>query len=129
MALFSDLGAMCAACKKQDYLPFTCESCKKEFCKEHRFLHKPCADDRNGSNPNSPTTMSPRETDPCPVPGCREKLTISGSLVCSGCRRRYCLKHRFPDLHKCPGDKQNQAKAVSRPRGKKKKDETGCCIS
>ncbi|CAE8627956.1 unnamed protein product [Polarella glacialis] len=52
-----------------------------------------------------------RPKDRCPAPGCREILTPSGSLQCSRCRRRVCLKHRFEDTHDCvpvPGHGKQQ---------------------
>lgn len=38
MALFSNIGNHCAAvgCKRQDFLPFSCDSCGQHFCLEHR---------------------------------------------------------------------------------------------
>mmetsp|Transcript_36168 Transcript_36168/g.43636 ORF Transcript_36168/g.43636 Transcript_36168/m.43636 type:complete len:413 (-) Transcript_36168:155-1393(-) len=37
----------------------------------------------------------------CPVAGCKEKLTTSGSVTCKQCGTKVCLAHRFPDDHKC----------------------------
>eukprot|EP00927_Polykrikos_kofoidii_P055941 TRINITY_DN50121_c0_g1_i1.p1 TRINITY_DN50121_c0_g1~~TRINITY_DN50121_c0_g1_i1.p1 ORF type:complete len:438 (+),score=59.08 TRINITY_DN50121_c0_g1_i1:33-1316(+) len=37
----------------------------------------------------------------CPAPGCREALSLSGSLTCPRCNLRVCLKHRFEDTHPC----------------------------
>eukprot|EP00933_Yihiella_yeosuensis_P073371 TRINITY_DN82019_c0_g1_i1.p1 TRINITY_DN82019_c0_g1~~TRINITY_DN82019_c0_g1_i1.p1 ORF type:complete len:230 (-),score=33.36 TRINITY_DN82019_c0_g1_i1:482-1114(-) len=39
----------------------------------------------------------------CPVPGCKEILTSSGSISCPKCNLKTCLKHRFEDQHDCPG--------------------------
>ena len=38
MALFSHIGKHCAAagCNRQDFLPFSCDSCGQNFCLEHR---------------------------------------------------------------------------------------------
>mmetsp|Transcript_30841 Transcript_30841/g.70759 ORF Transcript_30841/g.70759 Transcript_30841/m.70759 type:complete len:163 (-) Transcript_30841:4-492(-) len=37
----------------------------------------------------------------CPVAGCKAKLTSSGSVQCSSCQKRFCLKHRYAELHQC----------------------------
>ena len=38
MAFFSDAGAHCSleTCKEKDFLPFTCDICKRVFCLDHR---------------------------------------------------------------------------------------------
>ncbi|KAJ9051802.1 hypothetical protein DSO57_1024124 [Entomophthora muscae] len=38
----------------------------------------------------------------CHAPNCKTKLSLVGQ-ECNVCQLRYCLKHRFPDSHKCPG--------------------------
>lgn len=38
----------------------------------------------------------------CPAEGCSKRLTASGSVVCPGCRRRVCLKHRYEDSGRVP---------------------------
>ena len=30
-----DIGALCAHCKKHDYLPYTCQRCQAKFCQTH----------------------------------------------------------------------------------------------
>ena len=37
----------------------------------------------------------------CPAPGCRQKLNLSNKVVCKNCGIATCLKHRFPEDHKC----------------------------
>eukprot|EP00405_Crypthecodinium_cohnii_P024941 CAMPEP_0206499884 /NCGR_PEP_ID=MMETSP0324_2-20121206/52036_1 /ASSEMBLY_ACC=CAM_ASM_000836 /TAXON_ID=2866 /ORGANISM="Crypthecodinium cohnii, Strain Seligo" /LENGTH=132 /DNA_ID=CAMNT_0053986709 /DNA_START=232 /DNA_END=627 /DNA_ORIENTATION=- len=44
----------------------------------------------------SPGT-SPGKKAKCPVPGCREALTSSGSVTCGRCGLKTCLKHRFEE--------------------------------
>ncbi|ONK65451.1 uncharacterized protein A4U43_C07F37250 [Asparagus officinalis] len=46
------------------------------------------------------------EKKKCPVPGCREPLTISNKIQCRDCIQDHCLKHRFGPDHKCPGPKK-----------------------
>jgi len=43
---------------------------------------------------------SPRPAK-CPVKGCKETLTTSGSVTCAKCRQKVCLKHRYEDSHDC----------------------------
>lgn len=49
----------------------------------------------------------------CPVRGCREALTASGSLRCGTCGWRVCLRHRFEDAHDCGKLKQRAAADVA----------------
>ncbi|KAL0273322.1 UNVERIFIED_CONTAM: hypothetical protein PYX00_006015 [Menopon gallinae] len=39
----------------------------------------------------------------CALPGCRVKELVP--VICSECRQNFCLRHRFPDDHKCVGKK------------------------
>merc|ERR1719399_1605001 len=50
----------------------------------------------------------------CPVPGCKEKLTQSGSIECGTCKQRVCLKHRFEDAHQCKAADCRSAGACGR---------------
>ncbi|THU61254.1 hypothetical protein C4D60_Mb07t21360 [Musa balbisiana] len=42
----------------------------------------------------------------CPVPGCKEVLSLSNSVRCRDCTEEHCLKHRFGPDHKCPGPRK-----------------------
>ncbi|CAE7288299.1 PNGase [Symbiodinium pilosum] len=37
----------------------------------------------------------------CPAEGCKTKLNTMNSVVCSECKTKVCLKHRFEDQHPC----------------------------
>eukprot|EP00798_Chlamydomonas_sp_ICE-L_P002322 gene2322-8613_t len=37
----------------------------------------------------------------CPVPGCKEKLTLTSTYRCKHCATKVCLKHRDVDDHAC----------------------------
>eukprot|EP00933_Yihiella_yeosuensis_P004229 TRINITY_DN108605_c0_g1_i1.p1 TRINITY_DN108605_c0_g1~~TRINITY_DN108605_c0_g1_i1.p1 ORF type:complete len:336 (+),score=84.36 TRINITY_DN108605_c0_g1_i1:73-1080(+) len=37
----------------------------------------------------------------CPVSGCKAKLTALNAVICSTCKLRVCLAHRFEDQHNC----------------------------
>eukprot|EP00929_Paragymnodinium_shiwhaense_P113268 TRINITY_DN81529_c0_g1_i1.p1 TRINITY_DN81529_c0_g1~~TRINITY_DN81529_c0_g1_i1.p1 ORF type:complete len:352 (+),score=52.88 TRINITY_DN81529_c0_g1_i1:76-1131(+) len=50
----------------------------------------------------------------CPVAGCKEALTASGSLQCGRCGNRVCLRHRFEDSHACV-EKPLQQQKPSQP--------------
>lgn len=39
----------------------------------------------------------------CSLQGCKIKEMIP--VVCKECKKNYCLRHRFPDDHKCEGKK------------------------
>jgi len=133
------VGAGCslATCKMMDFLPFTCDACALPFCLDHRTYDKhqcPKAGDKdcrvficpvctNGIKINpeedinvtwerhsrSPECKKKVPAPKCPVVGCKEKLTDLNSVVCPYCKKKFCLTHRFEDLHNC--DKGPKAKA------------------
>ena len=129
MAQFSDLGSVCVAngCKQQDFLPFECENCHKMFCLDHR-TPKSHNCSQNGPDVNVIICETCKKSIKirtgedflrvkelhalryctpipvivfCPVRGCPNKLTDSGSIVCPNCKTRVCLSHRYQDSHKC----------------------------
>mmetsp|Transcript_27811 Transcript_27811/g.92454 ORF Transcript_27811/g.92454 Transcript_27811/m.92454 type:complete len:273 (-) Transcript_27811:98-916(-) len=54
---------------------------------------------RQGCNPAP--GGAPGSKAKCPVPGCKEALTSSGSVSCGRCGLKTCLKHRFEEDHNC----------------------------
>eukprot|EP00246_Nothoceros_aenigmaticus_P012936 TRINITY_DN4208_c0_g1_i1.p1 TRINITY_DN4208_c0_g1~~TRINITY_DN4208_c0_g1_i1.p1 ORF type:complete len:270 (-),score=11.23 TRINITY_DN4208_c0_g1_i1:508-1317(-) len=42
----------------------------------------------------------------CPVPRCKEVLSLSNKVQCKECRREVCLKHRFGPDHNCAAFRQ-----------------------
>lgn len=129
---FVNLGAHCAnaLCGQQDFLPFKCEFCLKEYCKEHRGPSEHSCGSfsmgtevakcpmcgqgitlREGVDPNISWDThfnsgvcyenQQRKSKKCPVGNCKTKLNEVNSCVCSTCGLRTCLTHRFPDQHNC----------------------------
>ncbi|KAK2068365.1 hypothetical protein P8C59_003005 [Phyllachora maydis] len=114
------IGAHCALgyCNQLDFLPFLCQSCRQTFCLDHRSetahacaragawaerrrqaaLARPSAG--AGRPLRDAAVAAPR---PCAAPACA--ITIGTGLVpgvlCAGCSRAYCLKHRLRDDHDC----------------------------
>ncbi|KAI0510864.1 hypothetical protein KFK09_011474 [Dendrobium nobile] len=129
---FPDLGEHCQYddCNQLDFLPFTCNGCRKVFCLEHRTYRShtcPKADHSSRTvavcdicsasiekkaNEDDKDSLSRHEKsgtcDPskkrkprCPVPRCKEILTFSNQSACKVCNVKVCLKHRFPSDHSC----------------------------
>ena len=129
------LGQHCAveACHQRDFLPFTCDTCKKKLCLEHRHYK---AHNCNGAEGKDMTSID------CPLCGksvkftkadnpdivwedhylqsctqqqkqviaskCHEKTCLvnlgpSNSFVCGKCKQKVCLSHRIPEDHHCQG--------------------------
>lgn len=57
----------------------------------------------------------------CPVPGCKELLTSSGSVCCGRCGLRTCLRHRFEEDHSCAALAATASleQAAPRPAGRR----------
>ncbi|XP_072979963.1 zinc finger AN1 domain-containing stress-associated protein 12 [Typha angustifolia] len=129
---FPNLGLHCDRedCNQLDFLPFTCDGCKKVFCLEHRTYksHDCSKSDHNNrivvvceicsmsiekkAEEGEKTILEQHERsgdcDPskkrkptCPVRRCKELLTFSNCSTCKACRQKVCLKHRFPTDHVC----------------------------
>ncbi|KAF8031790.1 hypothetical protein BT93_D0875 [Corymbia citriodora subsp. variegata] len=128
---FPDLGRHCQNpdCNLLDFLPFTCDGCRKVFCLEHRS-HKAhgcpepdrlsrrvvvcdaCSTAIETTGEDERAALARHEgsgdCDPrkkkkptCPVRRCREVLTFSNTSACKACGVKVCLKHRFPADHSC----------------------------
>jgi predicted nucleic acid binding AN1-type Zn finger protein len=102
---FSDLGAHCFKCNKQDYLPFKCNKCFKFFCLEHKSF-----DSHNCSSINSPDLFIPKKKvkkNICHI--CNKNEIIE--LKCKVCNKVTCITHRHSDDHNCTNDiKSNDLK-------------------
>ncbi|ERN07379.1 hypothetical protein AMTRI_Chr12g274900 [Amborella trichopoda] len=140
---FVDLGKHCswAECNQLDFLPFTCDGCRRDFCAEHRsyeshdcskahpknrvvILCDLCsasmetAEDLEKHQENSrecEENRKQKQKKRCSVGGCREILTFSNTIACKSCGMKTCLKHRFPRDHAC-GACAVAAAATSRVR-------------
>ncbi|KAL1303908.1 hypothetical protein AAFC00_000362 [Neodothiora populina] len=113
------IGSHCqmAFCRQLDFLPFKCESCKGQFCLDHRSetAHS-CSNagawararaekaraPSGSSTPSSKPNVLTHEQQ-CSDPAC--KTLINTPLVigihCQQCNRSYCLKHRLREDHAC----------------------------
>ena len=52
----------------------------------------------------------------CPVKGCREILHIVNEFVCSSCKQKVCLKHRFERDHDCDRIYRSQLIPLGKPK-------------
>ncbi|KAF2431520.1 hypothetical protein EJ08DRAFT_587008 [Tothia fuscella] len=109
-------------CHDKTFLPYVCDSCKLTFCGSHRSEtnHKckregEAARRRTGvDTKTSPTSKKPSIFDSNSWPQCAElKCTKlldqrETKVNCEGCKRVYCLKHRFGETHDC----ENQRKRL-----------------
>eukprot|EP01132_Coremiostelium_polycephalum_P011568 gene11568-14170_t len=129
-------------CNLLDFLPFTCDGCKKMFCLEHKDYgeHKcpsPPVQQKGGTTIECRLCESvlnvPYAWDPNAVlrdhqkKGCPKKPAINAhkctfdqcpkseaiKIVCPTCKNNFCLKHRFERDHKCPKLRQFQAPVKS----------------
>ncbi|CAF0781600.1 unnamed protein product [Adineta steineri] len=120
---FSTLGQHCSmkTCNQLDFLPMKCNLCSIVFCKEHikyeehqcpSFYRKNvevpvCSSCNNGASLRNrecrcDPSLKKREkvySYKCSVISCKQHEAIE--VKCYKCSKRFCLKHRFPDDHKC----------------------------
>ncbi|KAK0266285.1 hypothetical protein LTS09_000236 [Friedmanniomyces endolithicus] len=112
------IGSHCQMpfCRQLDFLPFRCESCKGNFCLDHRTESShtcPKAGEWARRRTQQATTSS-AYTPPsrpnilthdqqCASPTCKTLITtpLVTGVHCDKCRREYCLKHRFAYDHDC----------------------------
>lgn len=135
------VGACCAleTCGLRDFLPFLCRFCGKKFCQDHAdaakhsctaqveskgVLASTCSrcggtvkwQDGQGSEAEALqkhvcTASAKKSAEICPAEGCKTKMTTMNSVVCSECKSKVCLKHRFEDQHPC---RESKAQWLSR---------------
>lgn len=91
---FDNLGAHCYTCKRQDYLPWECDTCKQKFCKLHIKNHT-CL--KTKSNKKKKKSKSKRLK--CHL--CKKKNDPVLSMNCKQCHNIFCIKHRHPEVHNC----------------------------
>ncbi|XP_063600369.1 AN1-type zinc finger protein 2A-like [Penaeus indicus] len=136
------IGTNCAepTCRQLDFLPFTCNMCKKEFCVDHhKYEDHSCpesykADVRIPVCPlcNQPVPSKRGEapdlavndhlenncknknkkiyTNKCSANGCKTKEMVPVS--CNACGLNYCLRHRHTTDHDCKGPATSRDKAA-----------------
>eukprot|EP00450_Noctiluca_scintillans_P005268 CAMPEP_0194487180 /NCGR_PEP_ID=MMETSP0253-20130528/7553_1 /TAXON_ID=2966 /ORGANISM="Noctiluca scintillans" /LENGTH=193 /DNA_ID=CAMNT_0039327365 /DNA_START=22 /DNA_END=603 /DNA_ORIENTATION=+ len=123
-------GVHCSlpSCREFDFLPFTCDACGKDYCKDHiGYTCHGCQEESRSvqvvicplcnqslrvtsvEDPNtvweahfaSGCKQVPKKTHRCPVVGCKEQLGSSNRFDCQRCGQTVCLKHRYEDDHAC----------------------------
>ncbi|TFK72567.1 hypothetical protein BDN72DRAFT_836133 [Pluteus cervinus] len=145
------VGEHCSlsSCNVQDFLPILCY-CQRYYCRDHITPDEhqcPTLQFTLAETPNEPTTTpSPR----CSLENCHKKVlttffaaqgsnVIGSPILCTGCNTSFCVKHRHPKSHVCPGENPTKqqseeskafqavlaknspsTKAPSRPRPKSK---------
>lgn len=127
------MGTNCAEsnCRQLDFLPFTCDLCKKEFCVDHHVYDKhncsesyrrdvqvpicPLCDQPVPSKRDQPPDLAVNDhlenncksknkkiyTNRCSFGGCKTKEMIP--VCCDSCTQNFCLRHRHTVDHECKG--------------------------
>ena len=127
------IGKHCAeiTCRQLDFLPFTCEFCKKSYCGNHRKPKEHLCEDvinRDSMLPRCPLCekylakggLTENDNDQIEkhiISGCqiliatkRKKQRCSQNRCkqitiipfnCSNCYGNFCVKHRHPGDHNC----------------------------
>lgn len=133
------MGKHCAmaGCRQKDFLPFTCPTCARHLCLEHRrfadhgcsapdatsmecpICHKSIKMDRS-DDPNivweshftTSCTQQPARatTQTAPVcAACPTRLGPSNTFSCPKCGSKVCMSHRMPDGHNCAAVRRSNA--------------------
>lgn len=85
----ADIGASCAKCNAQDFLPFVCHGCGKEFCKDHMSLSQHSCPRLTAAT--SATAAASAMGQPCAKAGCPEtSITLT---TCLQCRAKFCVPY------------------------------------
>jgi len=93
------LGQHCSLdiCQQLDFLPITCQYCKKLYCKEH-FL--PISHQCPAPPPDKKDVSgAPPSRYPCSVEGCGKAELAP--VFCPDCGIMICLAHRHQSDHNC----------------------------
>uniref|UniRef100_A0A7E4ZS52 AN1-type domain-containing protein n=1 Tax=Panagrellus redivivus TaxID=6233 RepID=A0A7E4ZS52_PANRE len=100
MAEFPDVGAHCSftACNQLDFLPVTCQACKKQFCGVHCSAHG-CSNKDDRVIPDELAKKSFKMYAMCSAKECFAKeLNL---IKCGTCNYNFCHDHRNPETHEC----------------------------
>ncbi|KAF8252975.1 hypothetical protein K440DRAFT_593519 [Wilcoxina mikolae CBS 423.85] len=109
------IGSHCDidTCKRLDFLPFICESCKGTFCLDHRtetsHSCKKAGSWLSSLRPTPSPATSPQKRPqsllaaPCAATKCKTVINTPQhpGVNCPTCRKQYCLAHRLQDSHDC----------------------------
>jgi len=136
MAELPELGKHCSyislassqPCNLLDFLPFTCDNCKKIYCEEHRLaqdhncdtiydkiiptcpvcnqiIYIKTSQDVNIEVNKHINAGCPKVTQPemrkfsCTVSGCKSKELQR--IVCPQCKKEFCSTHKYVTAHDC----------------------------
>lgn len=103
---FFYLGAHCAHCKQQDFLPYRCDYCSQKFCHSHRLVNDHNCKEYKPPKDNLPLkeVKEVQVLKSCSHKKC-EQLQMSH---CNSCNKDFCLNHRTLEGHKCKGSSINK---------------------
>ena len=84
-----------------DYLPFFCNKCTKNLCKEHYHNPIECPFALNIQNETTKVLEqhSKREVVLCSF--CNKSVGYSKEISCKFCNKSFCLTHRLESDHNC----------------------------
>ena len=123
-------GKHCQVCKQLDYLPFQCNDCKMYYCSEHIRTHNNCISNKDTiknyivcplnkckihidiNNANDSVYINNKmdqhivgnecHTKKSTLYKCKFCKVVSNvNIKCNQCGKQCCMKHRYPDTHKC----------------------------
>ncbi|KAG7158346.1 AN1-type zinc finger protein 2A-like [Homarus americanus] len=137
------IGTHCSqpSCRQLDFLPFTCNLCKKEFCVDHHKYDAhnctesyqadvqvpicPLCEQPVPSKRGQPPDLAVNDhmenncknkkkkiyTNKCSASGCKTKEMIPVS--CDSCKQNFCLRHRHTVDHDCKGPPTARERALA----------------
>ncbi|KAL1917833.1 uncharacterized protein VTP21DRAFT_3667 [Calcarisporiella thermophila] len=127
---FPEVGKHCSQrdCNQLDFLPYTCQYCKKTFCQDHwkakdhdcpkyealdvRIPVCPLCQQpvsiRRGEDANYKVdehiskgcpSSTQKKSNSCSMKGCRTRVLVP--IICPKCHLNFCVKHRLEADHAC----------------------------
>jgi len=143
---FPNLGKHCSdrSCQRLEFLPYTCERCKRVFCQDHRkFVDHNCPIQVDRVVPVCPLCaqiipLLPGEDANEKVArhmdaGCRPEKSVVPILddhacsmprckekehqkcICQLCNKNFCYKHKHPMDHECPKHHSHHDNSAPQP--------------
>ena len=92
----NDIGDFCSYCRRNDFLPFQCRRCQLMFCSQHRSVEShDCQHVSTTETEKQERSITNKKT--CHY--CRVTTMLYSD--CNECKHYFCIKHRFPEIHKC----------------------------
>lgn len=111
---FPTTGTRCSwkECKQLDFLPFLCDHCKLEFCKEHfHAISHSCTQfvDNVTTNTDKLTSYN------CSQNSCNQTSVVE--MPCVVCKKHFCLAHRYHGcLELSEEEKSQEMKKWNKPK-------------